>query len=72
MVSDGLSCEIETIISTIKTLVTLTNNILSDIDGQTQSAEQSARQSVTDAYDSMRWQSQQAAANTRRPRPRPI
>ncbi len=63
VVSDGLSCEIETIISTIKSLVTLTNNMLSDIDGQTQAAETSARQSVTDAYNSMQSQSQQAAAD---------
>jgi len=63
VVTDGLSCEVETIISTIKNLVNLTNNILHDIDGQTQSAEQSARQSVTDAYNSMQSQSQQASAD---------
>ncbi len=63
VVTDGLSCEIETIISTIKTLVTLTNNMLSDIDRQTQAAEQGARQFVTDTYNSMQSQSQQAMAD---------
>ena len=63
VVTDGLSCEVETIISTIKNLVNLTNNLLHDIDGQTKSAEQGARQSVTDAYMLMQSESQQASAD---------
>lgn len=63
VVTDGLSCEVETIISTIKTLVSLTSNLLSDVNGQTQAAENAARQSVTDAYNAMQSQTQQASAD---------
>lgn len=63
VVTDGLSCEIETIISTIKTLATLTANIYNDITGQTQSAQASARQSVAEAINSRMLQSQLGMAD---------
>jgi len=62
-VTDGLSCELETIVSTIKSLVNIVNNTIQDVDGQTQAAERSARQLVSDTINSMQSTSQQSAAD---------
>jgi hypothetical protein len=62
-VTDGLSCEIETVIDTLNALSTGITNFINDINGQTQAAQQSAQQSVSDAYNSMQSQSQQAEAD---------
>ncbi|HEX3913341.1 MAG TPA: hypothetical protein VHW71_07535 [Steroidobacteraceae bacterium] len=63
VVTDGLSCEIETIISTINSLFSMISNLVSDINGQMQTAENGARQSVTDRYNALQTGSQQASAD---------
>lgn len=63
VVTDGLSCEVETIISTIKNLLALVKNLGDDVTGQTQNAQQAARQFVSDTINTMQAQTQQDSAN---------
>jgi hypothetical protein len=62
VVTDGVSCEIETILSTIRNLQNLIKNLGNDITGQTQEAERGARQFVSDTISSLQSQSQQSTA----------
>jgi hypothetical protein len=59
-VTDGLSCEIETLIDTLNALSTGITNFIHDVDGQTQAALQASIQSVDDSYNQMQSQSQQS------------
>ena len=63
VVTDGLSCEVEAIVNTVKDLITGVQNIINETDGATQNAEQTARQSVTDTINTMQSQSQQSASD---------
>jgi hypothetical protein len=63
VVTEGVSCEIQTIIDTINGLVNLVKNFSNDITGQTKNAEASARKSVTDTISTMQSQSQQSDAD---------
>src|ERR1019366_1976522 len=59
-VTDGVSCEIETVIDTLNAISTGITNFIHDIDGQTQGAIQTAVASVNDTYNQMQSQSQQS------------
>jgi len=61
--TEGLSCELQTIIDTITSLVTEVKNFGDGITGITSDKEASARQSVTDTINSMQSQSQQASSD---------
>ncbi len=63
VVTDGLSCEVEAIVNTVKDLITGVQNIINETDGATQNAESTARQSVTDTINTMQSQSQQSASD---------
>jgi hypothetical protein len=62
-VTDGLSCEIETIIDTLHSLSTMITNFIHDIDGQTEGTIGAARQSVADTFNLMQSQSQSSDAD---------
>jgi hypothetical protein len=59
IVTEGVSCEVETIIDTIKTLVTEVNNFSNDITGTTSATERAARAYVSNTITLMQSQSQQ-------------
>ncbi len=59
-VTDGVSCEIETVIDTLNAISTGITNFIHDLDGQTQGAIQTAVASVNDTYNQMQSQSQQS------------
>jgi hypothetical protein len=63
VVTDGLSCEVEAIVNTVKDLITGVQNIINETDGATQNAENAARQSVTDTINTMQSQSQPSVAD---------
>jgi len=63
VVTYGVSCEVETIISTIKNLLTVIGNVKDLATGTTNSAVKAAKQWVTSTHDSLQAQSQQGAAN---------
>jgi hypothetical protein len=63
VVTEGLSCEVETLLSTTRTLVTVIQNLGDEVTGRTQSAEQSARNFVTETINTMQSQSQQSATD---------
>jgi hypothetical protein len=62
-VTDGLSCEVETLIDTLNAIGTGITNFINDVDGQTQAALQTTIQSVDDSYNQMQSQSQQSDAD---------
>jgi hypothetical protein len=57
-VTDGLSCEIETLIDTQTSIGSMITNFIHDIDGQTQSTLVAAQQEVSGTHDQMQSQSQ--------------
>jgi hypothetical protein len=63
VVTYGLSCEIETIIDTVKNLVNAVSNLKDLVTNTTNSAVQAARNSVTSTHDSIQSQAQQGSAN---------
>jgi hypothetical protein len=63
VVTEGVSCEVQTIIDTITGLVTEVTNFGNDLTGVTNSKEQAARQYVSDTINNMQSQSQQSAAD---------
>ncbi len=63
MVTYGVSCEVETIIDTIKNLITVIGNVKDLATGTTNSAVTAAKQWVASTHDSLQTQAQQAAAN---------
>ena len=63
VVTEGVSCEVQTIIDTIHALYTEVLNFGNDLTGETSSKEQGARQYVTDTINNMQSQSQQSAAD---------
>jgi hypothetical protein len=63
VVTDGLSCEVQTIIDTIKGLITEVTNFGNDITGITSSQEQSARQYVSNTINTLQSQSQQSSSD---------
>jgi hypothetical protein len=63
VVTYGVSCEVETIINTIKNLLNVISNVKDLATGTTNSAVTAAKKWVTSTHDSLQTQSQQAAAN---------
>ena len=63
VVTYGVSCEVETIIDTIKNLITVIGNVKDLATGTTNSAVAAAKQWVTTTHDAYQAQSQQAAAD---------
>jgi hypothetical protein len=63
VVTEGVSCEIQTIIDTINSLLTEINNFGNGVTGITSQKEAAARQSVTDGINTIQSQSQQASSD---------
>ena len=63
VVTEGVSCEVQTIIDTIKSLVTEVTNFGNDVTGITSAKEQGARAYVSDTINLMQSQSQQGGAD---------
>ena len=61
-VTDGLSCVLQQIVSTIRSLVDLLNNLSSRVSGVTQRASDEARQYVSDTIAATRTDAQQGEA----------
>lgn len=60
IVTEGVSCEVQTIIDTIKALYTEVENFGNDVTGITSQKEQAARQYVSDSISTLQSQSQQS------------
>jgi hypothetical protein len=60
--TDGLSCEVQEIVDTVKNLVNGVSNLISETDGVTQSAENGARALVTSEIDAMTSETQQGGS----------